>query len=551
MRELKSAGTAPERRTRGRRDWVKNAIIIFLAIMLVLMFFSNTIMNYSLPEVAAQYPQSTTLTTKIRGSGMVEAAKTYNVTVQETRTVASVSVKAGDKVAAGDTLLTLDERESQELTEARASLAALQLEYDKMTLSKGDQTHAAAATLQAARDAVTAAESALAEAQSYEADLRWYQDQVTAAQNALNARTKEKNDADSYVQSLSSQLSLVESSNADYLRAKERAANYPEDQEARARVQAIYDEQIAPAIASLNQQSADAQESAGYASQAVSAAQADLESANTALSQYQAEHTGAGTVDSAEAALRAAREALASTEAASADAQAQQDYDAALGKMDLEAKEKEIAAAQTRVEELERKSGAAKIVSRYAGTVQSVNVSAGDTTSAETPLMVVELTEQGYTLTATVTREQARALREGMTAEITNVFRSDITMTLTQIAVDQANPAASRTLTFAVKGEDLTMGQQLSFSVGDKNASYDVVIPSAAIHADADGSFVYTISVRPSPLGNRYTVQKATVEVIAADDTRSAVTGDLSTADMVVTTATVPLKVGDQVRIAE
>ena len=29
-----------------RREWVKNAAIIFLTIMLVLTFFSNTIMNY-------------------------------------------------------------------------------------------------------------------------------------------------------------------------------------------------------------------------------------------------------------------------------------------------------------------------------------------------------------------------------------------------------------------------------------------------------------------------------------------------------------------------
>ena len=32
-----------------RRDWIKNVAIIFLAVMLVLTFFSNTIMNYSLP----------------------------------------------------------------------------------------------------------------------------------------------------------------------------------------------------------------------------------------------------------------------------------------------------------------------------------------------------------------------------------------------------------------------------------------------------------------------------------------------------------------------
>lgn len=35
-----------------RREWVKNAAIIFLSVMLVLTFFSNTFMNYSLPELS-------------------------------------------------------------------------------------------------------------------------------------------------------------------------------------------------------------------------------------------------------------------------------------------------------------------------------------------------------------------------------------------------------------------------------------------------------------------------------------------------------------------
>ena len=49
-----------------RRDWIKNVAIIFLTVMLVLTFFSNTIMNYSLPEVATQYVQRGTITAKIR-----------------------------------------------------------------------------------------------------------------------------------------------------------------------------------------------------------------------------------------------------------------------------------------------------------------------------------------------------------------------------------------------------------------------------------------------------------------------------------------------------
>ena len=68
-----------EKDTKKRREWVKNAAIIFLTIMLLLTFFSNTIMNYSLPEVATQYVQKGTITTKVRGTGNVEATDPYNV----------------------------------------------------------------------------------------------------------------------------------------------------------------------------------------------------------------------------------------------------------------------------------------------------------------------------------------------------------------------------------------------------------------------------------------------------------------------------------------
>ena len=214
-------------------------------------------------------------------------------------------------------------------------------------------------------------------------------------------------------------------------------------------------------------------------------------------------------------------------------------------------KAEEVKAAEEKVESLEEKTSAANIKSRYAGVVTEVNVAAGDTTTADTPLMVVELTEKGYTLKATVTKEQARTLKEGLQAEITNLWDSGITMTLTSITSDKKDPANSRVLTFAVTGEDVSVGQSLSFSVGDKNSSYDLVIPSAAIHTDADGSFVYTVQVKSSPLGNRYTVRKKNVTIVASDDNNSAVSGDLSADDFVITTATVPLEVGTQVRIAE
>ncbi len=548
--ELSTEGR--RRKKRGRRDWVKNAIIIFLAVLLVLTFFSNTIMNYSLPEVAAQYPQSTTLTTKIRGSGTVESAQSYNVTVQETRTVAAVNVKKGDTIAAGDTLLTLDATESQELQDARTNLATVKLDYEKLKLPKNEDGAAAqAASLTQAQAAVTKAESDLATAQKYESDLKWYQDQEASAKSTLATKNQNKDYYASLVDNLSSQIGNVENTNADYLSAKKRLEDDPENEDLKAEVQRIYDEQIAPQLASLTNQLAEAQQNLLNATYAASQAESAYTSAQDATASFQSSNQDATSVSAAQSALQSAKDNLASLQATAKDTEDTNAYNDSVAQLDLAAKEQEVKDAEAKVKALEEKTSAASIKSRYAGVVTEVNVAAGDTTTADTPLMVVELTEKGYTLKATVTKEQARTLKEGLQAEITNLWDSGITMTLTSITSDKNDPANSRVLTFAVTGDDVSVGQSLSFSVGDKNSSYDLVIPSAAIHTDADGSFVYTVQVKSSPLGNRYTVRKKTVTIVASDDNNSAVSGDLSADDFVITTATVPLEVGTQVRIAE
>ena len=560
------------RKKRGRRDWVKNAIIAFLAVLLVLTFFSNTIMNYSLPEVAAQYPQSTTLTTKIRGTGTVEAAQSYNVTVQETRTVATVNVKKGDTIAAGDTLLTLDATESQELQDARSNLASLQLEYEKMQLPKSEEGAAAQAlTLSQAQAAVSRAETELANARQYESDLKWYQDQVNSAQSAVNSATQKKESAENQSTALEKQISSIENSNLEYVRAKndteekkeryqlkygesgggEDSAEYSDFVAAQDEEQRIYDEQIAPQTTSLYQQKAAADQTASDAANELASAEPKLNSAKSALDSFTSSHSDATSVAAAETALQTAKDALAAAQATATDTENTNTYNESVNQLELEAKAQEVKDAEDKVKALEEKTSAASIKSRYAGVVTEVNVAAGDTTSADTPLMVVELTEKGYTLKATVKKEQARTLKEGLQAEITNLWDSGITMTLTSITADKNDPANSRVLTFSVTGDDVSVGQSLSFSVGDKNASYDLVIPSAAIHTDANGSFVYVVQVKSSPLGNRYSVKKKTVSVVASDDSNSAVSGELEAQDFVITTATVPLEVGTQVRMAE
>ena len=109
-----------------RREWVKSAAIVFLSVLLVLTFFSQTIMNRSLPEVATKFVQNGTITSKIRGQGTVESGDPYTSEVANGfvgRKVTSIAFRVGDKVKKGDVLMVLADGDGAELTEAKEALA--------------------------------------------------------------------------------------------------------------------------------------------------------------------------------------------------------------------------------------------------------------------------------------------------------------------------------------------------------------------------------------------------------------------------------------------
>ena len=117
------------------RDWVKNAAIIFLAVLLVLTFFSNTIMNRSLPEVATQEVTNGSIVARVRGTGTVTANSNTQVKMEKTRVIRSVLVKVGQQVEAGDVLFTLGEGSSEEIEAAETALRNLQASYNRTAAS--------------------------------------------------------------------------------------------------------------------------------------------------------------------------------------------------------------------------------------------------------------------------------------------------------------------------------------------------------------------------------------------------------------------------------
>lgn len=558
-----------------KREWVKTAAIVFLAVMLVLTFFSNTIMNRSLPEVAAQYTQSAQINSRIRGSGKVVANESFEVITSQAYTISQVNARLGDEVKTGDVLLTLSQDGSAELEEAQEALRIAELELEKYLVTDSPdnsfaQYHrgivAARGDLQAAQERQGQAHGRLSQAQAEldraRSELNAFNYSDTAYQNAL----KSVNNAKAAVEAAATEMEIAEreldtfelnnggpasalpgAPDPDYhdpshplyptyqdllQKVNTARANQTEAQNTRDRL-----------IVSTNFTALEA------AREGWEAASGKVSAANDAVSDARLSLSDAGRgVTSAQAALDAANEALR-------DAQKASGTEESLFDIELREKNRAIEELEERISELEAEGDITEIKAAVSGKVVAVNVTAGQQTVPEEPVMVIEVSDMGYTLSISATIEQSTRVSIGDTAEVDRGWWSwgePINAVLTAIRPDPQNPQTNRLLVFNVNGEDLESDMQLNVTIAQRSENYGIVVPNSAIRSDTNGDFVLVVETRESPLRNRYIATRVDVSVIATDDINSAISGaGLSGWDFVITTSTRPIEPGMQVRLAD
>lgn len=561
-----------------RREWVKNAAIIFLSVMLVLTFFSNTFMNYSLPEVAAQYVQSGTITAKIRGTGTVESGDPYNVKISETRTISSVLVKTGDKVEKGAPLLLLEDKESKELTDAQAALDKAMLDFELALLS-GDISNSAFQNVQ--NGSVSSLNTYQSRIVAAEAEIDKWQKQVDEATTAINQlKTAQVNvDAGGAPDTSSEQnkVNVAQAAlNSDEIKiAKDKISEW---QAAQATCQATidkYNEKIASSVSGngfVNQVTEDeyqlAVKNRDQYQSLINERQAFINSNPDKVKAY----------DEKVKALADANKALAEkqnskTNTTNSLTVQTQNWQTELDKRNIQLKAAQDTKAQLLkdistelnldyqldslkkqrddIAKLQENAVGASIEAPISGTITSVTVKAGDEAQPDTALVTMQPEGKGFTMSFSVTNDQAKRLSVGDKADLVNSWRySDMDITLASIKPDTTDPGQKKLLTFDITGDEVTPGQSLNVSVGQKSANYDLIVPNSAIREDSNGKFILIVESKSSPLGNRYVATRVDVEVLASDDTQSAVSGALYGYEFVITTSTQPVEAGKLVRLA-
>lgn len=658
-----------EKNTTKRREWVKNAAIIFLTIMLLLTFFSNTIMNYSLPEVATQYVQTGTITAKVRGTGKVEASDPYNVIAKESRVITSVAVKQGDIVEKDQVIYYLEESESDELTKAEQELEDLELNYmkglfganvspeviTKVANGNIDSFSQLQAKVTDMQNRLETAKKRVEECQKNVDDLTLQSTKDTnnagvstkneeltkdqATTDLTEAQNRFEKDKAATIASLNAQITEVNSQIADLEKLLSNAeASAGSGTTTGSSTSSSYDGQRKKAIESLKktvnvilkglskpelgnaglteienaykdvydaikdnkdyqtliadynathmlidnieQNAKDVNNLYANNQTLLSKKKADLANLQKQLAEVQAitASSDGGVQDAQNRLNQANRNILEITTANSQTSVAWQnrlaDANAALknaqavydllkeeqtslaadinAELDLSKTNKDIQKKKEEIEKLKEKSMGSAVKAPVAGTITTVKYVAGETTQPEDVMAVIQPEGKGFTLSISVTNEQAKKVQIGDMAELQNSwYYDDARVMLSAIKPDPDNPGTNKLLVFDVSGSTIQADQSLSISVGQRSQEYELVVPNSAIREDNDGKFILTVESKSSPLGNRYIATRVGVEVLASDDNNSAISAPLYGWEYVITTSTKPVEAGKQVRLAD
>lgn len=266
------------------------------------------------------------------------------------------------------------------------------------------------------------------------------------------------------------------------------------------------------------------------------------------------------SVDQAKSTLTAAQEAATKLQNAATAAETVKSTKSALEELlftqqlgdssylDMQAAKENIEKKKEALAKLTANADELEVKAKVGGVVASIEVTAGNSIGPDTPLAKLNVADRGYTIKISVTAEQAKRVKVGDKADVVNYWGGNVEAVLENIARDP-NTSGNNLLVFKLTG-DVDPNTNLTLSIGQKSASYDALVPNSAVRTDNNGTFVLALTSKSTPLSTRYTATRVPVQVLAQDDTMSAISG-IGAGEFVITTSTKPIEAGTQVKLAD
>ena len=566
-----------------RRTKVIKAMIAFVIILALLTFFSNTIMNLTIPKVMGSYASRGNLSYSNSARGQITVDNQTEVKGLEGRTVEQVMVTNYDLVEKGDTILTLKTMEdSEELQTKRDSLLKLErtAEYEARSPSSEedystyyDQINSCKETLSVAKDTLSKVRNKSSVESENNAIISDESAKAVSLKASVDAAAKTVEDIkkdidaiDAAIAPLQSQIevykalgtptptptpgpgdpvttpdpSYVPNLDGDGLDKNSptyemdkllfKIGKYEEQKKA-------LESQLSSAQDRLDDASAALAECQGK----IAEAQAELDSLEALPSETSAQNA----VTSAQNALNAAQKSLS-------DAQTRAGITRDQNRDTVEDRNKEIEQLKKEIAEMEAMSKIKEIKAPASGYIYNISVSKDDVLTAKTIVTyILPETDRACSVTFSFSAQAAQNIYIGMSLEVTSGFIEGCTVA--SMKPDPNDPRGTRLVKCIVEGNDAWPGEEITVNAGKGNDNYKCVVPASAVNQDNSSDFVYVIEGSSTPLGDKYTVKRVDVTVEATDGVATAIKGEgLDKYDvMIVIRSEKPLEDGQRVRLED
>ena len=570
-----------------RRVKVVRAMIAFIVILALLTFFSNTIMNLTIPKVMGSYASRGNLSYSNNGRGKITVDNQTEVKGLEGRTVDKVLVGNFDLVQKGDPLFTLKSvEESSDLQTKKDRLTELQraAEYDSRTddsvdfSSYYDQINTAKETLSQAEDTLDKVRNSDDVEAENNAIIAEESAKAVSLEASVNAAAKTVEDIKKDISAIDSQITPLESQIQVYValgtptpsptptpggEAPAPAADDTTpptvpylDPDGLDRNSPTYEmDKLLYKISQLEEQKKALESQLTDAQARLNEASAELADCQGKIADAKAEIASLATLPTetaAQNAVTAAQHAVTAAQKALSDAQTQAGITQDKARDAEEDRDKEIAKLEKEIAELEKAAKITEITAPADGYVYNISAIAGDAlTAKDIVAYIIPEFDRICSVTFEFSTQAAQNIYVGQSLEVTSGFIEGCTVA--SIKPDPKDPRGTRLVKCIVDGNDAWPGEDITVNAGKGNDNYKCVVPSSAVNQDNTGDFVYVIQGSSTPLGDKYTVKRVDVTVEAEDGSASAIKGEgLDKYDvMIVIRAEKPLEDGQRVRLED
>ena len=556
-----------------RRAKVVKAMIAFVAVLALLTFFSNTIMNLTIPKVMGTYASRGNLSYSNSARGTVTVDNQAEIKGIDGRVVDEVLVTGYDVVKKGDVILTLKtEEESEELKNKKDTLKQLERErayearqpkpYTDFGMYQ-DTINQAKTTLSEAKTTLNKVKNKSAEQKKYQNTIDEESVKVVSLEASVNAAAETIENIKSQIDEIDAKIAPLQSQIDVYV-ALGTPTPTPtpipgtEDPDDAGTPGPTPGPEMITLINKINQLKAEKKQLQTQ----LSSAQDRLDEAAGKLAECQGKIDKAqqGISDlamlpseqNAKNAVSAAQSALNSANKSYSDAKTEAGISADKAKDQINDRNEQIANLKKEIAELEEKAKIKDIKAPADGFIYNLAVSSGDTlTSKDVIGSVLPENDRTCVVTFSFSSSTAQEIWVGQQLEVTSGFARSCTVVSKK--PDPENPRGNTLVKCVIDSDDSWPGEEITVNAGRGNSNYNCVVPSSAVNEDASGSFVYVIVGSSTPLGDKYVVKRVDVSVEATDGSASAIKGEgLDKYDiMIVIRSEKPLEDGQRVRLED